>query len=119
MWLLVVQRLQGEMSLEAAVVELLRGLPASFWPRPCKRIRQWREHGPAPSSHTGAYNQARQALPLSIVQQSCERIFEQLITQADQPPTETRAFLLDGSSIRTAHSPALCKLYPPGIEPAR
>ena len=116
MWLLVIQRLQGGVSLEAAVVELLRGLPASFWPRPCKRIRQWREHGPAPSSHTGAYNQARQALPLSIVQQSCDRSFEQLVTQMDQPPAETgtRAFLLDGSSMRTAHSPALCELYPPG-----
>lgn len=116
MWLLVVQRLHGGASLEAAVVELLQGLPASFWPQPCKRLRQWRQRGPAPSSHTGAYNQARQALPLSIVQKSCDRIFEQLITQTHQFPaeTDTRAFLLDGSSIRTAHSPALCKLYPPG-----
>jgi hypothetical protein len=56
LWLLVAQRLQGGAPLAAAVLELLRGLPASFWPRPCKRIRNWREHGKAPSSHTGAYN---------------------------------------------------------------
>jgi hypothetical protein len=116
MWLLVLQRLHGAASLGAAVLELLRGLPASFWPQPCKRIREWREQGKVPSSHTGAYNQARQALPLSLVQQSCDQIFEQLVHRMDgtgsgQP---ARAFLLDGSSIRMAHSPALCELYPPG-----
>ena len=68
LWLLVAQRIHGGASMETAVLELLLGLPDSFWPRPCKRIRDWREHGKAPSSHTGAYNQARQALPLSVVQ---------------------------------------------------
>lgn len=116
MWLMVVQRLHGGASLEAAVFDLVRGLPASFWPRPCKRVRQWREHGQAPSSHTGAYNQARQALALPIVKQSCDRIFEQLVEQMDRTagPAATRAFVLDGSSVRTAHSQALCELYPPG-----
>lgn len=98
------------------MLDLLRGLPASFWPRPCKRIREWREHGKTPSSHTGAYNQARQALPLSIVQKSCDRIFEQLTTQLTPPASEGsgRVFLLDGSSMRLAHTPELCKAYPPG-----
>jgi len=115
MWLLVVQRLHGGASLEVAVLELLRGLPPGFWPRPCKRIREWRERGPSPSAHTGAYNQARQALPLSVVEQSCDRIFEQLAPQMDQTASgQERVFLLDGSSVRTAHSAALCQLYPPG-----
>jgi putative transposase len=116
MWLLVQQRLQGGASLECAVLELLQGLPESFWPQPCKRVRQWREHGKAPSSHTGAYNQARQALPVSIVQQSCDRIFQQLIARLDPSGVGSahRAFLLDGSSIRMAQSPALCAVYPPG-----
>lgn len=116
LWLLVAQRLHGGASLEAAVLELLRGLPASFWPRPCKRIRDWREQGKTPSSHTGAYNQARQALPLSIVQKSCDRIFQQLVAQMGQPVSEggKRAFLLDGSSMRMAHSPESCDAYPPG-----
>ena len=97
------------------MLELLRGLPASFWPRPCKRIRQWREHGGTPSSHTGADNQARQALPLHVVQQSCDHIFEQLVRRMEGTPSgpASRTFLLDGSSIRMAHSPALCELYPP------
>jgi hypothetical protein len=116
MWLLVTQRLQGGASLESAVLELLRGLPAGFWPEPCKRVRNWQEHGKAPSGHTAAYNQARQALPLSIVQSSSDRIFEQLLAQRDPtgPGSARRLFLLDGSSMRMAHSPELRALYPPG-----
>lgn len=116
LWLLVLQRLHGGVSLGGAVLELLRGLPPSFWPRPCKRIRDWVERGQPPSSHTGAYNQARQALPLAMVQQSCDRIFENLVAQMEDggSGSEPRAFLLDGSSLRAAHSPALCEFYPPG-----
>lgn len=116
LWLLVAQRLCGGASLGDAVLELLRGLPASFWPRPCKRIRDWLEQGKTPSSHTGAYNQARQTLPRSMVQKSCDRVFEQLIAKMSKPASAcgTRAFLLDGSSMRAAHSPELCKSYPPG-----
>jgi len=116
LWLLVAQRLHGGASLEAAVIELLQGLPASFWPQPCKRIRDWRARGKTPSSNTGAYNQARQALPLSIVEKSCDHIFEQLVAQMSPSVAagSLRTFLLDGSSMRTAHNPLLCKTYPPG-----
>jgi hypothetical protein len=113
LWLLVVQRLHGGAPLESAVLELLRGLPADFWPHPCKRIQDWRQRRGSPSSNTGAYNQARQALPLSIVQQSCDRIFQQLVA-GSSPQEAERVFLLDGSSIRMAHTPALRKSYPPG-----
>ena len=116
LWLLVVQRLCGGASLGDAVLELLRGLPASFWPRPNKRIREWREHGKTPSSNTGAYNQARLALALSIVQKCCDHIFEQLMAQLSKPSSDggRGAFLLDGSSMRAPHTPELCKTYPPG-----
>jgi hypothetical protein len=115
MWLLLVQRLHAGAPLETAVLELLRGLPASFWPRPCKRIRSWQQ-GQTLSSHTGAYNQARQALPLSVVQSSSDRIFAQLAARmapaAGHPAS--RAFVLDGSSLRLAHSPPLIQRFPPG-----
>src|SRR4051794_3118987 len=93
--------------MEAAVVDLLHGLPAGFWPRPCKRIRDWREQGKAPSSHTGAYNQARQALPLSVVQKSCDHIFQQLVAEVGQPVSHAAVatFLLDGSTMRVPHTP--------------
>jgi len=116
LWLLVAQRIHGGASMETAVLELLLGLPDSFWPRPCKRIRDWREHGKTPSSHTGAYNQARKALPLSMVEKSCDHIFQQLMAQVGRSASEGEptAFLLDGSSVRLAHTPELCKTFPPG-----
>src|SRR5580693_1579170 len=56
------------------------------------------------------------ALPLSIVEKSCDHIFQQLVAQLDPPTADTapRVFLLDGSSIRAAHTPELCEVYPPG-----
>jgi hypothetical protein len=115
MWLLVVQRLQGGAPLEAAVMEL-PGLPSSFWPRPCKRIRDWQEQSKPLSSHPGAYHQARQALPLSVVQKSCDRIFEELAARTADTSLELgmRAFVLDGSSMRMAHSPSMIEHFPPG-----
>jgi Transposase DDE domain len=114
--MLVLQRLHGGASLEAAVLELLRGLPAGFWPNPCKRVRQWQENGVDPSSNTGGYNLARQALPLSVVQKTCDRIYQQLVRQVDPAtgPERGSTVLLDGTTIRTAHTPTLCKRYPPG-----
>jgi putative transposase len=116
MWLMVVQRLHGAAPLEAVVLELLQGLPASFWPRPCKRIRDWQEQCKPLSSNTGAYNQARQALPVSVVQESCDHIFDELATRMAPSGGEAAipAFLLDGSSMRMAHSPSLTERFPPG-----
>jgi hypothetical protein len=113
MWLMLAQRLRGGASLETAVLEL-RSLPDSFWPRPCKRLREWREQGKAVSSHTGAYNQARQALPQLTVEKSCDRIFEQLAAKMDPAGQDRRVFVFDGSSLRTAHTAELCEAYPPG-----
>jgi hypothetical protein len=56
MWLLIAQRLQPLASLETAVLELLRGLPSTFWPQPCQRVQDWRHGRKSLSSHTGAYN---------------------------------------------------------------
>jgi hypothetical protein len=116
MWLLVGQRLDAGAPMEAALMKFLRGLPADFWPEPCKRIREWVQDGKAPSSNTAGYSKARLQLPLSMVEQSCDHIFQQLITQLDGGESEgtSRAFLLDGSTMRMPHNPALRKLYPPG-----
>lgn len=113
---MILQRLHGGAPLELAVLELLRGLPEAFWPQPCKRVRQWRQQGIAPSSNTGAYNQARQMLPVSVVEKSCDRMFTELVvrTERSTPEQGPRAFILDGSSMRLPHSPELCEVYPPG-----
>jgi Transposase DDE domain len=116
LWLLVLQRLYGGVPLEATVLQLLLGLPASFWPNPCKRVREWQQHGKLPSHHAGAFSQARQAISSVVVQQASDRICSELLAEMDQrsPASDPRAFLLDGSSIRLPHTPELCQSYPPG-----
>jgi len=116
MWLMITQRLQCLATLESAVLELLRGLPADFWPRPCKRLRDSVQGRRALSSHTGAYNKARQELPLSVVEQSCDHLFQQLTAQLDGilPALRARAFFVDGTTVRLPHTPELCRCYPPG-----
>lgn len=116
MWLLMQQRLQGGAPLEAAVLDLLQDLPACFWPDPCKRVRDWRQSGQAVSGNTAAYNRARQRLPLPVVEQSCDRIFDQLMERmaSNDAPASRRAVVLDGTSLRLAYSPALAKRFPPG-----
>jgi hypothetical protein len=116
LWLLIVQRLRGGASMETAVLGLLRDLPAGFWPRPCKRLQDRQRRGKALSSCSGAYNQARQALPLTMVEQSCDRIFEQLTARLNGtvPVAGDRVFFFDGTAVRLAHSATLCGRYPPG-----
>ena len=114
MWLLVQQRLHGAAPLEATVLDLLRNLPIGLWPNPCKRVRAWQDSGKPVSGNTAAYNQARQRLPLTVVEQSCDRIFDQLMARM-VPQGAAGAgcnFLLDGSSMRLACSPALTKRFP-------
>ena len=83
MWLIIWQRLQMHGTLESGVLELLGGLPASFWPAPCKRLEDAaKEGGRRLCNHTGAYNKARQELSPAVVEQSCDHAFEQLVEQA-------------------------------------
>ena len=115
-WLMIGQWLEGHGSLGQAVLELLRGLPASFWPRLCKRLQAWRSQTASLSSNTAAYNQARHRLPLSVVEHCCDHIFEQLTVQTAGvlPALGRRAFIFDGTSVQLAPSPALRQAYPPG-----
>jgi Transposase DDE domain len=50
-----------------------------------------------------------------VVEQSCDRIFDQLMARMAPGgvAASPRAFVLDGSSMRLAHSPALAKRFPP------
>jgi hypothetical protein len=69
-WLMICHRLQAQGTLESAVLELLGGLPSSFWPQPCKRLEATAEEGgPKLSKRTGGYNKARQELSLPVVEQ--------------------------------------------------
>ena len=117
MWLMIAQRLQGHGTLETAVLEVGCGLPSSFWPKPCKRL-QVDAHGRKPhlSGNTASYNDARQALPVSLVEQSFDRAYVQMADQllGTVPALGVSAFFYDGTSLRTNRSAALCAAYPPG-----
>jgi putative transposase len=116
MWLMIAQRLQGQATLESGVSELLRGLPADFWPNPCKRLQVGPEGDRAKlSGNTGSYNNARQDLPVAAVEQAYDHAFEQLTAQAKGPETDGgQVFFLDGTSLRMPHTEALRQRYPPG-----
>jgi hypothetical protein len=117
MWLMIAQRLQGNGTLETAVLELLRGLPASLWPNPCKRLQVGPEGQKANlSANTGSYNNARQALPVTLVEQCFDRAFEQLTGEAGGvlAGVGRRAFFLDGTTVRLPRTERLREVYPPG-----
>jgi hypothetical protein len=114
MWLMITQRLQGG-SLASSVLELVCGLPATFWQRPCKRLLLGADGRKARlSANTASYNEARQNLPLEVVEKSFDRVFAQLTveTPGAWPGVGGRAFLVDGTSARARHNPELCKAYP-------
>jgi hypothetical protein len=72
------------------------------------------QSGKPVSGNTAAYNQARQRLPLWVVEKSCDQIFERLMERlAPVGDGERSAFFLDGSLMRLAHSPALVERFPP------
>jgi hypothetical protein len=103
---MILQRLSQKGTLATAVTELLHGNGRELL-EPCKRVREDKI-----SAGTGAYSQARQRVPVEAVRRVAERTFEQLHRISPQDTLRDRLFLLDGSSIRLAHSPALLKAYP-------
>jgi putative transposase len=109
-WLMVFQRLHGNVSMERAVANVVHGLPAEFWLRPCKRRRENQV-----SSNDGSYSAARQELPLRVVEQTADRVLEGLLAQTGgaAPVFGRRAFFVDGTSLRTPHRPDLKQKFPP------
>jgi putative transposase len=109
-WLMAQQRLHGNASMERAVANVVHGLPAEFWPQPCKRLLEGRV-----SSNDTSYSTARQQLPLPVVEQIADEVFERLLEQTGGggPVLGRRAFFIDGTSLRTPHRPELQQQFPP------
>jgi putative transposase len=105
-WLMILQRLSQKGTLVTAVTELLHGNGKALL-EPCKRVREDRI-----SARTGAYSQARQRVPVEAVRRVAERTFQQLHRISSQESLRERLFLLDGSSIRLANTPALRRVFP-------
>ena len=108
-WLMMWQRLDGRGTLAAAVQQVVQGGVGDLLP-PEKRVREQRVSG-----NTGALSRARKRLPLEVVEETCDQIFTQLMKSVVPATTLLeRLFLVDGSSMRLAHTALLIEAYPLG-----
>lgn len=108
-WLMMWQRLDGGGSLATAVQQVVQGRLGALVP-PDKRVVEQRV-----SSNTGALSRARKRLPVKAVEAVCDEIFTKLMESAgDSGGLRSRLFLVDGSTLRLAHTPALQQAYPLG-----
>jgi hypothetical protein len=112
-WLMILQRLSPLGTLESAVEQLRQGIGGELL-EPCKRVREERI-----SPHTGAYGQARVNLPAAAARRVAERTFCSLCVAAMGESLLDRCFVLDGSTIRLAHSTPTAAAYPPARNPRR
>lgn len=106
-WLMMWQRLDGRGSLATAVQQVVQGALGDLVPAE-KRVLERRV-----SANTGALSRARKRLPIKVVEAVCDEIFAKLMKSAgNDGGLGSRLFLLDGSSLRLAHTAALKKAYP-------
>ncbi len=107
-WLMIWQRLDGRGTLAAAVQQVVQGALGDVLP-PEKRVREQRV-----SSNTGALSRARKRLPLQVVEETCDQIFAHLMKPVEATTLLEKLFLIDGSSMRLAHTASLVEAYPLG-----
>jgi len=109
-WLMISQRLAPKSTLSTAVQQVAQLRPRRLL-SDHKRIRQR-----TVSCHTGAYSDARQAMPVVVAERVADRVLEHLLPSRRQalPGWDRHVFVLDGSSVEAPHTPALVKAYPPG-----
>lgn len=108
LWLLVLQRLGGGLSLSGAVAQLLKH-HCDILPRN-RRV----EEGTL-SQNNSAYSKARQNLPLEVVENFSHRICDYLAARSERVWLDRRVFILDGTTITLPPTPALKKAFPPAI----
>ena len=115
LWYLLFQRLNFDATMAAVVLNLRAG-GADRLGRPGRKLsRQVR------STKTSAYNQARQRLPLELLQAALGHLGQALLKLARlSPPSKGRAGpgerprqLLDGSTLALLRTPWLAKVYRP------
>jgi putative transposase len=108
-WLMVSQRLDPKATLSTAVQQIVQRWPSDLL-SDHKRLREG-----TVSCHTGAYSDARQAMPLLVAEAVADRVLDYLLQGCRQalPGWSRRAFILDGSSLEMPHTAELVEAYPP------
>jgi putative transposase len=108
-WLMISQRLDSKATLSTAVQQVVQHRPRALLSNH-KRIRE-----ATVSCHTGAYSDARQAMPLAVAEKVADRVLDHLMESRREalPGWNRRVFILDGSSLEMPHTAELAKAYPP------
>lgn len=108
-WMMIWQRLDSKATLSTAVQQVVERRPQSLLPDH-KRIRE-----KTVSCHTGAYSDARQAMPVKVTERVADRVLDHLLPAHGEalPGWTRRVFVLDGSSLEMPHTPELAQAYPP------
>lgn len=106
LWMLTLQRLGGGKSMTAVIKDVLSNnrdlLPDN------KRVREG-----TLSERSGAYSNARQRLPIEVVQRFAERVSQSLIDRSPPWLADRRAFIIDGTTITLSPTSSLRDVYPP------
>jgi hypothetical protein len=109
LWMMMGQRLDPRGTLAKQVEQLVQG---KFTPllSQCKRVRE-----KDISLATGGYCQARQSLPLALMERSVEQIVQRLREHLSQAVglDDGRVYVVDGSSLQVDAQPAVKRAYPP------
>jgi hypothetical protein len=108
LWMMMVQRLDPRGTLARVVEQLVQGKLDVLLSR-CKRVEQKEI-----SLATGGYCQARQNLPLALMERSMEEILQRLRKHLSEPTPlgDRRAYVVDGSSLQLEAGAELQEAYP-------
>jgi hypothetical protein len=106
LWLLIVQRLGGGLSLTQAVSELI--LHHRDLLQKNKRVRE-----NILSENTSGYSRARQKIPLSVIETFARSVCDHLANLAPTTFIGSRVFIIDGTTITLPPTPELKKAFPP------
>jgi hypothetical protein len=106
LWMLILQRLGGGATLSDLVTHVLEH-GRDIFPEN-KRVREG-----SLSENTASYSHARKRLPLSVVEAFSREVCDHLGRTAERVFDGRRVFIIDGTTITLAPTPALCKAFPP------
>lgn len=107
LWLLVLQRLFGGLSLTEAVKCLLNE-HGDLLPQENRRVAE----GTLSSNNSG-FNKARQRIPLEVIKRFSHLVCNYLARRAEPAFLGQRVFILDGTTITLPPTPELKKAFPP------
>ena len=106
LWMLILQRLGGGSTLSELVTHVLEH-GRDIFPEN-KRVREG-----TLSDNTSSYSQARKRLPVSVVEAFSRQVCDHLGRTAERVFDNRRVFIIDGTTVTLAPTPALRKAFPP------